>query len=292
MKTVLITGATSGIGVATARALAADGWSTVLWGRDQRRLEAAAASVGSCETTCVDLGDLDAVRREAERARDGSADIDAVVCNAGIMDLPKRQSGAAGHELQLTVNHLSHYVLTAKLMPRLRASPSGGRVVWVSSVRHRGADPADRTPWDPEIYDGRRAYAASKAWNLAYALWLDNALKRDVSGVRSVAAHPGWAATSIQRTAAEVHGADWQARTKAAATRWLAQSAEAGARPVVDACVGGLPDAPTYLGPGGPLELRGRTSAPARVSRLAADERYQSWVASRSAELTLTSLPV
>jgi protochlorophyllide reductase len=131
----------------------------------------------------------------------------------------------------------------------------------------------------------------SKAWNLAFALWLDTRLKTDPSGMRSVAAHPGWSNTQLQARAAASDRGSRRAHRQALLTRLLGQSPRRGAVPILAAALDRLPDHPVHLGPGGTLELWGRRAAPANTSDLANDEAFQSWVASKSAELTRTGLP-
>lgn len=295
-RRALVTGGTSGIGRATALALAAAGWRVIIAGRREDALADtwaeinATAGLDACDTLRLDLADLGAVRAAAALLRDEGRPLDLLVCNAGIMAPPSRLKGAEGHELQLTVNHLAHYTLCAKLMPLLRLAPAG-RVVWVSSVRHHAAPVGERTPWRPEQYDGRTSYATSKAWNLAFSLWLDNRLKADPSGVRSVAAHPGWSRTALHSRGPEADGGSARGRLQRRLTRVFGQSAIRGAISVLAAAQGPLEDRPTYLGPSGPFELWGRGHRDARVSALAADGAWQSWVAARSAELTRTALP-
>jgi NAD(P)-dependent dehydrogenase (short-subunit alcohol dehydrogenase family) len=291
-RSALVTGATSGIGREVATALARDGWAVTIAGRDTSKLAEMLRLCGSrSEGLALDFANPVEVGDYAHRRAQNGRPLDLLVCNAGIMAPAARQNGASGHELQLTVNHLSHYVLAARLSPALREAAEP-RIVWVTSVRHRAAAATERAPWDPANYDGRASYAMSKAWNLAFALWLDTRLKTDPSGIRSVAAHPGWANTQLQARAASTDGASRRARRQALLTRLLGQSPRRGAVPILAAALDALPDYPVHLGPGGALELWGRHAASAETSGLANDEAFQSWVASKSAELTRTALPV
>lgn len=160
-RRAIVTGGSSGIGRAVAVSLARRGWRVVATGRDEDRLAGTRAIARSrsdgadrCRTLSLDQSDPAAVRTAAAAMRDRDGPLDLLVLNAGIMAPPLRRSGADGHELQLTVNHLSHYVLAAKLLPSLRLAPDA-RIVWVSSIRHHAAPGSEREPWDPDRHDGR-----------------------------------------------------------------------------------------------------------------------------------------
>ena len=290
-KTAIVTGGTSGIGREVTLALCGLGWRVLTLGRDRARSQQTVQDAGpTCEAGTLDMSRLADVREFGSRRRDQGAPLDLLVCNAGIMAPPNRQDGAEGLELQLTVNHLAHYVLATRLIPVLRAAATP-RIVWVTSVRHRQAPYDEPEPWDPRPYDGRASYATSKAWNLAFALWLDNRLKRDQSGLRSVAAHPGWSHTALQRTGPLFDTGSARGRRQAWLTARLGQSAAKGAIPIIDAALQPLDDYPTHLGPSGLFELWGKGSTLALTSAMVADEEYQGWVAAKSAELTRTQLP-
>lgn len=295
-KTALVTGATSGIGRQTAIELARRGYGVTLLGRDETRLRLAEAIVRAEAKTAnrvttlqVDLSDFDQVREAANRLREEGQPLGLLVNNAAIMAPPRMMTGAAGHELQLTVNHLSHHILTARLMPLLQAEP-GSRVVAVSSIRAQQGD-RQGSPWSPLPYDGHQAYATSKLWNLTYALWLDNALHADPSEMRSVAAHPGWSRTGLHSGAPCIGGPTQQARVRVFATRCLGQDVERGILSIMAAATDDLPDRPCYLGPDGFRELRGRRTADATIG-LAGDREFQAWVMARSIELTRTNLAI
>lgn len=293
----LVTGATSGIGLQVSVALAKRGHAVTLLGRSRERLQACLALVestarspGQCTTELVDLSDLAEVGSVARRLRDRGQPLSLLVNNAAVMAPAHYRTGADGHELQMTVNHLAHHVLATNLLPLLQQT-DGGRIVTVSSVRQHSGDMGDQAPWSPLPYDPMRSYATSKLWCLAYALWLDNALARDPAGTRSVAAHPGWARTGLHGAGPFLSGATTTGTLKLLATACLAQSASHGAVPVLDAATHPVSEGFTYLGPCGAGELRGTRSAPARVGQ-AASERFQVRVAEMSMELTRTSLAI
>src|SRR5450759_2992795 len=142
-RTAVVTGANSGLGYETAKALARHGATVVMACRDDGRCTAAADAVREAapsarlEPSLLDLADLDAVRAFARDvgARHGTLDI--LVNNAGVMAPPRRATTQQGFELQLGTNHLGHFALTGLLLPLLMRTP-GSRVVTVSSIAHEG----------------------------------------------------------------------------------------------------------------------------------------------------------
>lgn len=198
--TALVTGASAGLGVETARALAAHGASLVLGVRDvakgEAALGAAGVDVGAHDLRAVDLADLAAVRAFCDGVAADHDHLDLLIANAGVMAAPQGTT-ADGFETQFGTNHLGHFVLVNRLVPLLLAgAPS--RVVVLSSGGHRMSDvdlddPGfERTPYDPWL-----AYGRSKTANVLFAVELDRRL-RD-RGVRAAAVHPGVIATELSR---------------------------------------------------------------------------------------------
>jgi NAD(P)-dependent dehydrogenase (short-subunit alcohol dehydrogenase family) len=199
-QTVLLTGASAGLGVETARALAAHGASLVLGVRDPAKGGAALAEAGvdpsSYELRAVDLAGLSSVRAFTDGVTADHDRLDVVIANAGVMACPQGRT-ADGFETQFGTNHLGHFVLVNRLVPLLVAgAPS--RIVLLSSAGHRIADvdlddPGfEHTPYDPWI-----AYGRSKTANILFAVELDHRL-RD-RGVRAAAVHPGTIQTELGR---------------------------------------------------------------------------------------------
>jgi NAD(P)-dependent dehydrogenase (short-subunit alcohol dehydrogenase family) len=193
--------------------------------------------------------------------------IDVLINNAGVMDLPTRQTTADGHERQLGVNFLAHFALTARLLPLLRAGKA--RVVQLSSVAHRGGRiRLDDLNWT-RGYRSWPAYQQSKLAMLMFAQELQRRSDAEGWGLTSVAAHPG-----VARTDLVVNGAGGRRPLRTAISRLLvatlAQSAARGALPVLMAAT--APDVTPggYYGPQGPGEVRGRPG-PARVDRAGRD---------------------
>ena len=275
-RTAVVTGATSGLGLATARALAAAGARVVLAVRDLDRGTAAAADLpGQVEVRRLDLADLESVR---EFATGWSGPLDVLVNNAGVMWVPAGET-VDGFETHLGTNHLGPFALTNLLLPHV-----SDRVVTVSSATHRmGAIDLDDLNWRRRPYSPTAAYAASKLANLLFTLELQRRLAAAGSRVRALAAHPGWAATNLQAQSGS-RAVDLIGRV---GNRVVAQSDEAGARPTLFAATADLPGA-SYVGPDGFGEVRGY---PALVGRTAAASDPE--VAKRLWELSarLTGVP-
>lgn len=191
-KTVIITGASSGIGVETARAFSSAGAHVVLAVRNVRAGEGVAKALpGTGEVRALELSDLESVR--AFVSAWGKQPLDYLINNAGIMGVP-RGTTAQGFETHVGTNHLAHFLLTMELLPALRA---GGRVVTLSSTAHRRADPARllaALEKKPTAYGPMRAYGDSK---LANALFAKALAKRLPAGITSFSVHPGVVVTNI-----------------------------------------------------------------------------------------------
>jgi NAD(P)-dependent dehydrogenase (short-subunit alcohol dehydrogenase family) len=163
MRTILITGATDGLGRALAHRLAADGSALILHGRDRDRLERTADEIGGARTVLADLAELAQVRALAAAVRDMTDRLDVLVSNAGIGTGGRadaaRSTSADGYELRFAVNYLAGFLLTLELLPLLRAS-APARIVNVASL---GQHPLDFDDLQLERgYSGSRAYGQSK----------------------------------------------------------------------------------------------------------------------------------
>ena len=202
-KRVLITGASAGLGVETARSLAAHGASVVMAVRDLAKGERAAETVradaapgAEVELVELDLAALKSVRACADRLLAEGKAINILIANAGVMACPEGKT-EDGFETQFGTNHLGHFVFVNRLLPLVIAG-APGRIVCLSSSGHRFADvdlddPGfERTPYDPWI-----AYGRSKTANALFALALDKRLQD--KGVRACAVHPGGIQTELGR---------------------------------------------------------------------------------------------
>jgi NAD(P)-dependent dehydrogenase (short-subunit alcohol dehydrogenase family) len=241
--TVFVTGANSGLGQETARAMAAKGAAVVMAGRDQTKLDEAVGAIHAAqpgaflETITLDLGSLESIRAATSRARQRFEKIDILVNNAGVMATPFTHT-ADGFEMQLGTNHLGHFALTAELMPLIERG-SARRIVNLSSRGHMFG-PVDfddphftRRPYDPWI-----AYGQSKTANILFTVGLEQRFA--VLGIHAYAVHPGGIQTNLGRhmteemTAALMarvtssdRGFDWKTIPQGAATScWAATAAE------------------------------------------------------------------
>jgi NAD(P)-dependent dehydrogenase (short-subunit alcohol dehydrogenase family) len=201
-KRILVTGVSAGLGVETARSLAAHGAQVVGAARDLAKAEAATAQVrkdaaargGSFELVALDLGDLKSVRACADGLLTAAKSFDVVIANAGVMATPFGHT-ADGFETQFGTNHLGHFVLANRIAPLIRA---GGRLINLSSSGHRYAnvdleDPNfERTTYEPFI-----AYGRSKTANILFAVAFDQ--RHRERGIRAAAVHPGGIQTELGR---------------------------------------------------------------------------------------------
>ncbi len=254
-RTVIVTGANSGIGRAAARALAGVGARVVLAVRDAGKGDAAAAAMrGETEVRHLDLASLASVRGFAAAWR---GPLDLLVNNAGVM-VPPLSRTAEGFELQFGTNHLGHFALTNLLLEHVT-----GRVVTVSSTAHRlGTIDFDDLNWERKPYRAWRAYGQSKLANLLFTAELQRRLTEAGSPVLATAAHPGYAATNLQFHS----GRRLNEIVSRIGNRLVAQDEDGGALPTLYAAVADVPPA-AFAGPGGFLEQRG---APKLVGRSAA----------------------
>lgn len=198
----LITGATAGLGLETASALAERGASVVLAGRGEDRLAAAREAVlrraplARVDTVELDLSSLARIRDAAARLRDRYRSIDVLVNNAGVMYTPMQRT-EDGFEMQFGVNHLGHFEFTKHLLPVLLAD-RGARIVNVASAGHRanGID-FDDPNWQHRPYDKFAAYAAAKTANILFTVALEDRLAG--RRVHALAVHPGTINTTLGR---------------------------------------------------------------------------------------------
>jgi protochlorophyllide reductase len=285
-RTVLITGANSGIGFQAARALAGKGARVLLACRSADRGATAVEQVGGgAELVLLDLADLGSVRAAATRVRELTGDrLDALVNNAGVMMTPKRRT-ADGFELQFGTNHVGHAVLTWLLMPALH----GGRVVTLSSpvARTGKVDLADPN-FEHRHYLPTTAYAQSKLANLMFALELDRRAAKAGLDVTSVAAHPGYTDTNLVANMAGSRGgplANVVDFVGGLGNKLIAQSAAAGALPTLYAAT--MPDVRggAYYAPDGLFELHGHPTE-VRIPTVARNAETAAALWERTAELS------
>ena len=250
-RTFVITGANSGLGLQSTRALTDAGARVIMACRDTGRAEAARESLphpGRAEVVQVDLADLDSVRAAGEQLAERAPDV--LINNAGLMNIP-RGSTAQGHEMQFGVNVLGHFALTEHVTPALT-----DRVVWLGSIMHRfgsvDPDDLDRTR---RRYAPMPVYAATKLACVMLAYEQQRRLEAAGSPLRAVAAHPGYSATNLQyRSGSRVQDLAMRGVEK---VPFLVQPAARGALPQLYAATVESVPGGAYVGPDGPGELTG-----------------------------------
>lgn len=213
--TVFITGANSGLGQETARAMAAHGAHVVMAGRDQDKLDDAVSAIRTehpdalLDTLVCDLGNLESIRAATSRARQRFDKIDILINNAGVMACPLMRT-ADGFEMQFGTNHLGHFALTGELMPLIERG-SAKRIVNLSSRGHHFA-PVDLD--DPNFtnrdYDPWVSYGQSKTANILFSVGLE--ARYAVRDIHSYAVHPGGIQTNLGRHMTEKMVEDLMAR--------------------------------------------------------------------------------
>jgi len=290
-RIAVVTGASSGLGLENARALARRGAHVVLATRDPDRTAVAVTRIlravpsASLEHLPLDLADLTSVRGAAEALLAQHDHVDILVANAGVMGTPAMTT-VDGFELQMGVNHLGHAALIARVLP-LIAGASAPRVVIVTSevartghvdVATLGELAVPHRPW--------RAYAASKLANLLYTQELARHLATVAPHVVVASAHPGYAATDLQTRGPALSGGvsgTIKARVLGAATALIAQSAAQGALPQLRAATDVRVLTGSAWGPSG--GMRGRPVEVAPPAR-ALDETLAAGLFDRTEELT------
>ena len=251
-KVAVVTGANSGIGYETARALAEKGADVVMACRSVQKGNEAADKIraleprGSVEVMQLNLADLDSVRQFVEAFNAQHDRLDLLINNAGIMMTPYGKT-AQGFEQQFGVNHLGHFALTGLLFERIKET-SGSRVVTVSSTYHRlGKIDFDDLHCEEKAYGRQTAYGQSKLANLLFTYELQRKMDRAGLDMVAVAAHPGWSETNLQRHAGLF---DFM-------NRFVAQDAAMGALPTLYAATAPDVRGGDYYGPEGFMERAG-----------------------------------
>lgn len=258
-KVAIVTGANSGIGYETAKALAAKGATVIMACRNLEKAHAAADKIkrdvpgAKLDIIQLDLADLAAVREFAAQFQARYDQLNLLINNAGIMFPPFTET-KDGFEVQFGANHLGHFALTGLLLDTLLVT-SGARVVNVSSMAHRmGKIDFDNLNAE-KGYNPSAAYAQSKLANLLFSLELNRQFEAHGLDLMAVSAHPGWTATNLQRG------------LMATATRIVGQSAPMGALPTLRAATDPNVRPNEYYGPARFVEVRGY---PKKVGTIAA----------------------
>lgn len=285
-RTAIVTGANTGLGLETARMLALKGARVVLACRNLDKGKAALARIeseqprGSVSLAELDLGDLDSVTAFAADFAAAHERLDLLINNAGVM-VPPLSRTKQGFELQFGTNHLGHFALTGRLMPLLLRTPDA-RVVSVSSMAQRaGRINFDDLNWERRAYNKWGAYGQSKLANMIFALELQRRLVASGSQLRSIAAHPGYTATDLQRTSGIAR----------LMNPIFAMKPADGALPTLRAATDPAAAGGTYWGPSRFFEVSG-PPAPARIPGPAQDEAVAARLWEVSEALTGVSFPL
>jgi NAD(P)-dependent dehydrogenase (short-subunit alcohol dehydrogenase family) len=305
--TIVVTGANSGLGYEATRIFAEKSATVVMACRSTDRGEDAAEAIAreapsaSLDVLELDLADLDSVRDFAAAFTGAYDDLHMLCNNAGVMAIPRRET-ADGFETQFGVNHLGHFALTGRLLDTLVETEGETRVVTQSSKAHESGEidfdsvarsatesangsAVSNDPQRKRSYDRWAAYGQSKLANVLFAYELDRRLGAADHDVTSVACHPGYAATELQRRGPEMENSTVRKLLMEGANRVVAQSAEMGALPIVYAATASTIRGGEYIGPDG---FRGMRGYPTRVE--SSDRSHDREVARRlwdvSEELT------
>src|SRR6478609_3754561 len=276
----VVTGANSGIGEHTARALAEHGAEVVLACRNvEAGSQVASATSGATVVEELDLASQASVRAFADRYE---GPLDLLVNNAGVMTPPRYRETEDGFELQLGTNHLGHFALTGLLLPALLQSATP-RVVAVASVAHHRGDESVLEGNPESSYSPSKDYGNTKLANLLFAFELQRRAEAATSKLEVNAAHPGVSATNLVGSPDGMGANPVVRRLAPFVVPIIMQSSVAGARPSLWQATYGEPG--TYVGPQRMREVRGRLGE-ANLSRYAQDDDLARRMWERSEEWT------
>lgn len=259
-KTVLITGANSGIGYQAALELARHGAHVLLGCRDNAKGAAAVqrllreAPGASAEAVSLDMASLASIREFAAALRQRGTPLDVLINNAGVMALPQRQLTPDGFERQFGTNHLGHFALTGLVMPQLLQAPAP-RVVTVASLAHRNGKIDFQNLQSERSYKPWDAYNASKLANILFARELERRAKAAHSRLISIPVHPGVSQTSIVANGPGAN--DLKTRVLFTFASFLTSRDAEGALPTLYAATSPQVRGGEYIGPDGWMEFKG-----------------------------------
>lgn len=267
----VVTGATGGLGYETALGLAQAGAEVILAGRNSQKGADALSRIravtpgAKIRFELVDLASLASVRSFAARLLANGNPIHILVNNAAVMANPTRETTADGFELQLGTNYLSHFALTASLVPLL---VQGARVVSVSSGAHLHGKIHFDDLQSERKYSPWAAYCQSKLAMLLFALELHRRSEANGWGLLSNAAHPGYARTDLIANGPGAKSA--MGSMHSSIGKWMSHSAAAGALPILFAATAPEARPGGYYGPNGFMEIKGPVG-PAKIAHAAQD---------------------
>lgn len=260
-RTILITGANSGLGLASTRALAAKGATVVMACRNEDKAREAMAQVRAetpdarLEFMPLDLASLQSIHGFAEQYRKTHKRLDVLLNNAGVMAIPRRET-ADGFEMQLGTNHLGHFALTGLLLPLLEHTPRS-RIVNVASQAHRSGKMSWNDLQGTRSYSKWARYGQSKLANLLFTYELARRLTAKGSHVQVSVGHPGYSDTNLQFVGPQMEGSSLVERISALGNRLFAMPAEQGALPQLFAATSPDAEHGAYYGPDGFMQMTG-----------------------------------
>ena len=251
-RVVIVTGSSSGIGFEAARVLADKNATVIIAVRNLQKGNTAANAImanhknANVQVMELDLANLESVRSFAMKFKESYSRLDLLVNNAGVM-MPPYSKTTDGFELQFGTNHLGHFVLTGLLMDLILRTDDS-RVVTVSSTAHKSGriDFSDLN-WEKRKYKKMQTYGDSKIANLYFTFELQRKLEKTGSKTISVASHPGWTATELQRHVGIFNFLN----------RFFAQGIEMGTLPTLYAATAADVKGGEYFGPSGWQEMKG-----------------------------------
>lgn len=252
-KIIVITGANSGLGLEAAKVLSSKGARVIVAVRSLTKGQDAIAQINKTNPSAqlelmhLDLSDLESVVAFANEFKQQHARLDVLINNAGVMWPPKRETTKQGFELQLGINHLGHFALTAHLFDILKATPQS-RIVSQSSIAHSMISKLDlaNVNWE-KSYNKNKAYGQSKLANLLFTYELDRKLKEHKIDTKAIACHPGVSSTNLFRSSSFA----------SKAIKLIGQKAELGVLPMLRAASDESIMGADYIGPKGFMGLSG-----------------------------------
>ncbi len=256
-KIAVVTGANTGLGYETAKALAKKGAHVIMACRDLRKAKAAMGKIkeaypqASLSMEVLDLGELASVRAFAENVKQAHAHLHLLINNAGLM-MPPYGKTKDGFEIQWGVNHLGHFMLTALLMPQLEAG-GDARVVHLASLAHKWGEIYFDDLNFEKSYNKQKSYGQSKLACLMFGYELQRRLEAAGSEVKSLVAHPGVSDTELSRYLPK-----WMQALSPVFSKIVAQSARDGAMPTLRAALDSELSGGEYIGPDGFGEMKGK----------------------------------
>ncbi|GEM48140.1 oxidoreductase [Deinococcus cellulosilyticus] len=269
-KTVIVTGANSGLGLETVKAFAARDARVILAVRNTEAGERVVSELqeehprSKVTVMALDLADLKSVRDFAQKFQQEHSRLDLLINNAGVMAIPHRTT-KDGFEMQFGTNHLGHFALTGQVLPALLATP-GSRIINVSSRAHVIGRMNFNDLMGNKRYSPWLAYGQSKLANLLFTLELQRQLKLTRAETLAVSCHPGWSATNLQYVAPQMTRSSLMLRLNQLANQLFSQPASEGVLPTLYAATSSTIEGGEYIGPhrdtkGYPVRVRANPRA-------------------------------